>query len=213
MTNSSFVRHQVVYAMRHCKPSASDKHASIARCFAGGVYDLGANLCNIVYVTADVRNIQSSMVLTMSDFESSIVQPRTLQEFAAAQLTSEGGGALKVAPPSGPAGASGGGGVSGKAASSKDSYLTLTFKTELSELSSRAPSRSTRIWGPRSAARWTSPTSSCPMTSGTTFTSPCLAESFRRLAALFFAFLFYNVRVLFVDNLIIGSVSSNNMQI
>lgn len=80
LTKNGYKLFLVVYAIRHTKPSATDRHASISRCFAGGVYDLGSNLCNIVYVTADVRNIQSSMCLTMADFESSIVQPKTLHE-------------------------------------------------------------------------------------------------------------------------------------
>lgn len=81
LTKSGFKLFLIVYAIRHVKPSSSDRHASISRCFAGGLYDLGSNLCNIVYVTADVRNIQSSMVLNMAEFESSVVQPKILNEF------------------------------------------------------------------------------------------------------------------------------------
>lgn len=81
LTKAGYKLFLVVYAIRNVKASNSDRHASISRCFAGGLYDLGSNLCNIVYVAADVRNIQSSMVLSMTEFEGSVVQPKTLQEF------------------------------------------------------------------------------------------------------------------------------------
>lgn len=63
LTKNGYKLFLVVYAVKHLKHSTSDRQASISKMFAGGVCDLGSNLCNLVYVSADVRNIHSSMIL------------------------------------------------------------------------------------------------------------------------------------------------------
>jgi hypothetical protein len=117
----------VVYAIRHSKKHPTDQHASISRIFAGGICDLGSNFCNLVYVSTEVRNIQASMCLSITDFDTSIVTPKTIQEFINAnkQQDSINDSYNKI----GPAKAS-----SSSTSTHKDSYLTLTFRSELSEL-------------------------------------------------------------------------------
>ena len=115
MTKQGYRLFLVAYCVKSGKWSATDKHASISRIFAGGVYDLGSSFCNLAYVNTDVRNIQSSMVLSVFEFENSVVTHKQLQDLINSKETTE----MK----------------STKSASNKESYLTFTFKSELSELS------------------------------------------------------------------------------
>lgn len=73
----------MAYIIRKLKANPIDRLASVFRVCAGGACDLGANLCNLIYVAAEhSRHIQSSMVLNVSEyFESSIVTPKNIQEF------------------------------------------------------------------------------------------------------------------------------------
>ena len=75
---------------------------------------MGSHFCNIAFVSTEVRNIQSSMVLNLTDFDTSIVTPRTIQEFINHKDTNDTYKSGKNSP--------------------KDSYLNLTFRSELSEL-------------------------------------------------------------------------------
>ena len=75
---------------------------------------MGSHLCNLVYVSTEVRNINSSMILNITEFDTSIVTPKTIQEFINSKDTVE---TCK----------------NGKNGS-KDAYLTLTFRSELNEL-------------------------------------------------------------------------------
>lgn len=53
----------VVYSIKQTRYCENEHLISISKKFAGGLYDLGSNLCNIVYVSADIRNFQASMIL------------------------------------------------------------------------------------------------------------------------------------------------------
>lgn len=112
MTKSGYKLLLVVYAVKNIKQNNMDRHSSISKIFAGGVCDLGSNLCNIIFVNTEVRNVQGSMSLYMSEFDNSIVTFKTLQEFI---NTNDPNSTSRVR------------------GSSKDAFLTLTFRTELNE--------------------------------------------------------------------------------
>ena len=64
LTKNGYKLYLIVYAIKHNKFNPSDRLASISQIFAGGVFDLGSTLCNLIYVSTEARNIQSSMILT-----------------------------------------------------------------------------------------------------------------------------------------------------
>lgn len=53
----------VAYTIKHTRYNEKDLLTSVSKKIAGGLYDLGSNLCNLVYVSADIRNFQASMIL------------------------------------------------------------------------------------------------------------------------------------------------------
>lgn len=108
----------VAYVVRKLKQNLNDRHASISRIFAGGVCDLGANLCNLIYVATAAehsRHIQSSMTLNVTEyFESSVVTPKNIQEFLNLRDMNESY-------------------RTGRSSNSKENFFNLTFGCELVE--------------------------------------------------------------------------------
>jgi hypothetical protein len=115
MTKNGYKLFLVAYCVKNVKNNPLDKHSSLSRICAGGVFDLGSNLCNLVYVSTDVRTIQSSMILNLNEFENSVVTHKTLQDF----INSKDSNDI----------------YRNNKNTAKDQYLTLAFKSELSELS------------------------------------------------------------------------------
>lgn len=53
----------VAYSIKHTRHNEKDLLTSMSKKITGGLYDLGSNLCNLVFVSADIRNFQASMIL------------------------------------------------------------------------------------------------------------------------------------------------------
>lgn len=108
----------VAHVVRRLKPHPTDKHSSIARVYAGGVWDLGANMCNLIYVAVEnSRHIQSYMTLNVSEyFETSVVTAKSIQEFLE-QKSREQNDSFRA----------------GRMSGTKENLLKLTFGCELVE--------------------------------------------------------------------------------
>ena len=113
----------VAHVVKIFKQNSINKHSSILRVYAGGVCDLGTNMCNLIHVTAEnSRNIQSYMTLSVTEyFETSFVTPKSIQE--SLELNEREHSNLYR---------------TGRLSGAKENLLKLTFGCELVEATYRA---------------------------------------------------------------------------
>ncbi len=118
MKKQGYRLYLVAHVVKRLKQNSIDKHASISRVYAGGVWDLGANMCNLIYVAAEnSRHIQSYMALNVTEyFESSVVAAKSIQELLE-QKAREHSDSYRT----------------GRLSAAKENLLKLTFGCELVE--------------------------------------------------------------------------------